>query len=285
MNAIDLALLASRFVFDVGALFLWGAAAYLSTLVPAGLRQPSWASIGPARRAAMAGIALAVLCLLPLQAASLGDGWRDAGNPQLLYRVATGTSIGAAWCMQVVVLALLLVRRSMRACALGGAALLGSLSLTGHAVMHDGWMRVLHQLNQLLHLLSGGAWLGALVVVLTLLPRLKRAEEFAAARLALVRFSSAGHVVVLMVLLSGVASNFLILGAWPLALSQPYQRLLLCKAALVLLMAAIAVANRYIVVPRLRASPLFRWAVCAELVLSGIVVLLAAAIGMLAPDA
>ncbi|WP_166454948.1 copper homeostasis membrane protein CopD [Duganella aquatilis] len=283
MSAIELALLASRFVFDACALFLWGAAAFLGTLAPAVLRQPVWRQIGGLRRAALAGIALAVLCSLPLQAASLGDGWRDACNPQMLYRVATGTSIGAAWCMQVVVLVCVLGWRSMGACAFGSAALLGSLSLTGHAVMHDGWLRALHQLNQLLHLLSGGAWMGALVVVLTLLPRMKRAEEFASAKLALMRFSTVGHVVVLMVLLSGLANNFLILGAWPFALSQPYQRLLLCKAALVLLMAVIAIANRYIILPRLRASPLLRWSVWGEIALSAIVVLLAACIGMLAP--
>jgi putative copper resistance protein D len=66
--------------------------------------------------------------------------------------------------------------------------------------MQDGWPGVAHRVNDAVHVLSSGAWLGALVPLLIILWRVDIRE----ADLALRRFSTAGHVIVALVIASGV---------------------------------------------------------------------------------
>ncbi|MBB3213096.1 putative copper resistance protein D [Herbaspirillum sp. Sphag1AN] len=293
MNSVDLALLGCRFVFDTAALFLWGASAFLCFLVPPDLKQPIRQQLTPLWTLAWLGIGLGVAAYLPLQTARIGDGWHDALNVNVLYSVATGTSVGAAWCSQVLCLVMLGLLR-IRAHAwrlhidvLTSALLLLSLTMTGHAVMDDGWLRIAHQCNDALHLLSCGGWAGALVVVLALLPRITKADSSASAQLALRRFSNAGHIAVLLVLVSGSVSTFLIVGSWPFNWALAYQRLLCIKITLVLLMTTLAIVNRYLLVPRMQGSAcaprLFVWATFAEIGLALIVMLQVACFGMLEP--
>lgn len=292
MNSVDLALLGCRFAFDAAALLLWGASAFLCFLVPTDLRQPLRRELTPVWTLAWLGIGLAVIAYLPLQTARIGDGWNDALNFHLLYRVASDTSVGVAWCCQMLCLAGLgLLRTRAPACrlqidVLASALLLLTLTMTGHAVMDDGWLRIAHQCNDALHLLSGGGWAGALIVVLALLPRIAKADSSASAQLALRRFSNAGHIAVFLVLISGSVSTFLIVGSWPFNWALPYQRLLSIKIVLVLLMTMLAILNRYLLVPRMRGSAaprLFIQATCAEIGLALIVMLLVARFGMLEP--
>ena len=54
------------------------------------------------------------------------------------------------------------------------------------------------------------------------------------------------------VIVTGIVNSLIILGGWPLNLSSPYQRLLLIKTAL---MVMVALANRYAIVPAMSRVP------------------------------
>jgi len=67
----------------------------------------------------------------------------------------------------------------------------------------------------------------------------------------MMRFSRYGHLFVIGVLLTGIMNALFIVGfsvPWHMA----YGRLLMLKGALVMLMVAIALVNRYVLVPRMR---------------------------------
>jgi len=290
----DLTLAVCRFVFDGAALFLWGAAIYLGTLVPSVLRMQVWTQLASSRRVACVCCALTSLASLPLHTAIIGDGWQDATHWSMLVSVANGTSIGTAWWCQLIASLLLAGAGALgsgatiAAHALASGLLLASLALTGHALLGHAWTAWLHQINDVLHLLSAGAWLGALPVVLLLLPRLREPLLATPAKTALMRFSTAGHVAVSLVLLSGIVSMFLIIGGLPLDWSYPYQMLLTLKIALVMLMALLALINRYLLLPRMKrsrqAAGLFFWVSVVEIGLSLLVILLVAWFGMLEPN-
>jgi putative copper resistance protein D len=175
----------------------------------------------------------------------------------------------------------------MAATASASALVLASLAVTGHAAMNAGWLGIVHQANDVVHLLAGGAWIGALLPVLLILRHLKDPQRGRQARTALIRFSTAGHVAVALVILSGVANMLLILGGLPTDWTFIYQRLLAIKIGLVAAMAAIALVNRYVFVPRMsRSAGSPRALACgtvAEIVLALAVVGLVACFGMLEP--
>lgn len=285
--------IACRFVFDGAVLFLWGSAAYLWLLVPEGLSGCIWAKLRAVRVAAVALAVIATLVLLPVRCAMLGNGWADGLDGDVMTSVLTGTSVGTTWTWQAVFAALLLVvtllplRQKVAATAVVSALLLCGLSLTGHAAMNDGWLRVLHRANDIAHVLSGGAWVGALIPVALVLSRLGDNTAGADALTALIRFSTAGHVAVALVILSGVANSLLIIGGLPLDWSVPYQRLLSLKIALALLMMLIAVFNRYGLVPRMgrshSAGKVLAAGTVGELVIAACVVALVAWFGTLEP--
>jgi copper resistance protein D len=256
----DSANILCRFVFDASALFLWGSAAYLWLLVPEALSGGIWARLRLWRLGAVGLIVLATAALLPVRSAMLGDGWADGLDVGVMLSVLTGTSVGTAWLWQAVFAVLLLavtclpLRRKIAATAVVSGLLLCGLALTGHAAMNSGAVRILHRANDMVHVLAGGAWLGALVPVVMVLSRLGDRAHGAEALTALIRFSRAGHVAVALVILSGVANSLLIIGGLPFDWSVSYQRLLCLKIGLVLLMVLIAVFNRYRLVPRMGRS-------------------------------
>jgi putative copper resistance protein D len=289
----DTANIACRFVFDGAVLFLWGSAAYLWLLVPKGLSGSIWSQLAAWRIAAVVLAVLATLVALPVRCAMLGSGWADGLDGDVMTSVLTATSVGTAWVWQAVFAAVLLVvtllplRRKVAATAVVSALLLCGLSLTGHAAMNDGWLRVLHRANDMVHVLSGGAWVGALIPVTLVLCRLGDSTTGADALTALIRFSTAGHVAVALVILSGVANSLLIIGGLPLDWSIAYQRLLSLKIALALLMMLIAVFNRYGLVPRMgrshSAGKALAAGTLAEIAIAVCVVALVAWFGTLEP--
>ena len=83
------------------------------------------------------------------------------------------------------------------------------------------------------HILAGGAWLGAMIPLLPILAAVARPEVREQASVALRRFSSAGHVAVTLVIATGAVNTGLVLGRWPTNWSSPYQALLALKIILV----------------------------------------------------
>ena len=70
---------------------------------------------------------------------------------------------------------------------------------------------------------------------------------------AMVSFSRYGHMAVAGVLVTGIVNSWLIQGQL-LVIDSLYGRMLLFKCALVMLMVAIALVNRYVLVPRMRTG-------------------------------
>ncbi|QFY62612.1 copper homeostasis membrane protein CopD (plasmid) [Rhizobium grahamii] len=287
-------LIVSRFLFDSAALGLWGASIYLSTCVHYDLASYIDLRLRRWRIAAVAILCCVSMAFLPLQAATMGDGWIDAVSASVLNAVLFSTNNGTAWFAQVALVLslalswLLQPRKRLYAQTLCAGLLLATLSITGHAAMNDANLRTLHRLNDVVHLLCGGAWLGALVPVILLLRLLGDAKWQDKSRRALMRFSTVGHLAVAAVVLSGVANTLLVLGGLPTDWSQPYQLLLCVKIIIVGTMIVLALVNRYVLVPRLASNSaleLLRGLTWFEIVLGLSVVGLVAVFGTLAPTA
>ena len=290
----ETALVAGRWLQDASVMLLWGGCAYLAALVPRALAGVAHLRLAGLWTALAATGVAATVAMLPLEAATIGNGWRDALDPATLRAVLFETAVGRAWLVQGV-LALLLalalalpsrVRRPVLAPLSG--LLLASLALRGHAAMHSGWLGVAHHVNDAVHVLCAGAWLGALVPLLPILSALAQPARRLEAVAALRRFSTAGHAAVALVLASGVVNTWLVLGRWPADWASRYQALLALKIAVVAAMVALAVFNRYGLVPRLgRQRPgtlgAIRRAVGLEIVLGLAAVALVASFGMLEP--
>jgi putative copper resistance protein D len=154
--------------------------------------------------------------------------------------------------------------------------------------MDQSWRLIAHRTNDVVHLLSAGAWLGALIPFLIVLKMVGAAEFHPHGQLALRRFSSAGHVAVALVLATGVINAGLTLGRWPTEWSSPYQLLLGLKIAAVCMMAGFAIINRYIFVPAIADRPdaailAIRVGSLVEILLGFAAVGLVAVFGMLDP--
>jgi putative copper resistance protein D len=275
-------------------MLLWGASAYVWTLVPRNLAQ----DIG--RRLRFFGvlaIALAVattFLFLPLETAFIGEGWGDALNLATVRDVLFETSVGRTWQLQaaaavVLIAAVALPSRGRKAAiTLASGFLLASVALTGHAVMGAGWFGIAHRMNDAIHLLSAGAWLGALVPLLAVFKAINDGAYGRDAEAALSRFSRAGYVAVALIVASGVINTVLVLGRWPTDWSSPYQAMLASKIMLVGVMVALAIVNRYRFVSRITwggsgAVRPFQRRTVAEIVIGLCVVGLVSVFGMLAP--
>lgn len=284
-------LIGARFAFDSASLFLWGAGLFAWLLAPGALGQEIWRKLAPARWLALVLIVLSIATMLPTRAAGLGSGWSSALDGVLVWLLLTNTGIGAAWLVQAGAgLALIVFALTGRAgpavSAVLGAVLLASTVLTGHAAMSGGWLRLAHQANSALHVLSAGAWVGSLVPLLLVLEKLK-GPQTGSIRQALMRFSTMGHVAVATVTLSGFISAVLILDRLPFNLGSTYEILLWAKVGVVATMVGLALANRYYLVPRLRASPraanALTWGTLLELILTVVAIGLVAGFGTMSP--
>ncbi|MBE7184146.1 MAG: copper homeostasis membrane protein CopD [Methylobacterium mesophilicum] len=285
-------IVATRFAFDAAALFLWGAGFFLWLLVPLEWGMTVWRRLRPGRMLALAGLMLATAAALPARTAMLGDGWSSILDGALVQALLGSTNIGTAWLVQAAAAAALAAavlagRDTPAVTALCAALLLASTVLTGHAATYDGWLGIVHQAGTVTHLWSAGAWVGALVPVLVILPLATDPHGEATAGRALIRFSNMGHVAVALAVVSGMANTLLIVGGLPTDTRSTYQMLLLVKMAVVAAMVGLAVVNRYVLVPRLG-----RWmgapqalvaGTLAELVLATIAIGLVAWFGTLQP--
>jgi putative copper resistance protein D len=283
------ALIVCRTSFYAAASVLYGCGCFVAFLAPQRLRQEIRS---PFRTAGVLAL-LASLAWLPIQAAVVGDNWTSALDWATLSALSKTTS-GTAWFVHCILAlsafgVILLRPHASTARAVIAALLMASLVLSGHAEMDEGNRRALHILNHMLHLLSGGFWLGSLVALPSGLARLRDPTLSADAKIALRRFSSTGHLAVSLVIVTGIVNTALILGHWPDDLASPYQLLLDAKIILVVAMVSLAVINRYVFVPRLRRQPEYavaniRNGTFAELGLGAVVLALVAIFGLMDPS-
>ena len=284
------ALALCRFAHFMGAMLTFGMSQYLWAYAPQRLKL---ALTPPLRRLALITSLIALVSAivwLQLEAASMAGDWSAALDPKTIGAVLTDTEFGHAWAAHLVLAAALIAAVVMDrwgATLLASAALLASLGLVDHAAMQTGAEGVLHRVNDAVHLLAAGAWIGGLVPFAMCLRAYKRDELREDAVQAMTGFSFWGQLIVAGVVLTGVVNIALTSGHPPIPPTTPYRALLVAKLLIVAVMISLAVFNRFILAPRLKESVTalasLRATSAAEIALGCVVVALVSVFGLLDP--
>ncbi|MFY0728962.1 copper homeostasis membrane protein CopD [Pseudomonas sp. NFX15] len=260
------ALVLCRFLHFIVVLMLFGAWVFRplllrgeSALDPRLARLSRWLAV----------VALASgVCWLVLITASMAGTWDAAFDPATLQLVLGNTFFGQVWrwhlLFNLILVALLLtpLRASLVLRLVLGGLLLATLAPIGHGAMLDGIAGQLLILNQLVHLICVGAWLGGLMLLVMIL----RAPAEHSIRVMLQRFSGVGYGLVAGLLITGLINVRVLTGAfWPTPLFTGFALILLIKAALVVTMLGLAFFNRLRIddceqrLPALRTSVMLEW--------------------------
>jgi copper resistance protein D len=216
-------------------------------------------------RVAMFGSIVALLSALSLMLATTANMAGSAAatlEPDTISKVLFATSFGRVWCWHLVFAVLSIgvclasrARWRMPAILVLSLLLLVSLGWVGHAVEGQGVIRLVHQINQMVHLLAAGLWLGGLVPLAWLLERARSASGTAwisVAREVVPRFSQMGYAAVALLAATGAVNTLLLVGSTQALVGTPYGRLLGLKILLFLAMVTLALFNRFRLLPRLR---------------------------------
>lgn len=221
----------------------------------------------------------------------MGAGWSDVFSPNIWLAVLQ-TQFGGVWLWQIVlalvtlIVALMQPRNMPRLLFMLTTAQFILLAGVGHATLNEGVTAKIHQTNHAIHLICAAAWFGGLLPVLWCMQLIKGRWRHQAIQ-ALMRFSWCGHFAVIGVLVSGVLNALLITG-FPPTLTTYWGQLLLLKAILVMIMVVIALANRYVLVPRMRqdedrAAPWFVWMTKLEWAIGAVVLVIISLLATLEP--
>jgi putative copper resistance protein D len=216
-------------------------------------------------RVTIVGAIIAVLSAVSWMlatSASMAGSSAAALDPDTISKVLFGTRFGRVWCWHLVFAVIAIgvcltppARWRTPAILVLSLLLLMSLGWVGHAVEGQGPARLIHPINQMVHLLAAGLWLGGLVPLAWLLGRARSPSGktwILVARDVVPRFSQMGYAAVALLAATGLLNTLLLVGS-PLALvGTPYGRLLSLKILLFLAMVAVALFNRFYLLPQLR---------------------------------
>ncbi|RST26431.1 copper resistance protein CopD [Sphingomonas ginkgonis] len=210
------------------------------------------------------GIALALLAAAMAGAPGWPIDWEAIGM------LLSGSATGAAWEARMAALVVALIAAlvaSGRAALLGlvafaAAVALATLAWTGHGAMDEGATGWVHLGADILHLLAGGAWAGALLGFVLLVARPVGRVDAAHLTLthrALHGFGLVGTILVGTIVVTGVVNAWLLVGLanLPDLTTTRYGQLLIAKLALFGAMLALASFNRF------RLTPAFERAIAA----------------------
>lgn len=245
-----------RFIHFISLMIAFGCVLYGAWWAPVTLRRLLMQRFYPLMRHLLLVSALSALLMLMAQGGLMGDGWPDVWQPAIWQAVA-GTQFGGVWVWQIllsfVTLAVVWLkpRRPGRLLLVLLCAQMLLLAGVGHAAMNEGWLGALQRTNHAVHLFCVAGWFGGLLPFIYCL-RLAHGRWRKAAIYTMMRFSRYGHLAVAGTIASGVVNALIIQGG--LISSSPWGRMLLFKCALVAAMVAIALVNRYVLVPRMSAS-------------------------------
>ncbi|XMB50866.1 copper homeostasis membrane protein CopD [Pseudomonas fluorescens] len=214
----------------------------------------------------LAGLGLVTgVAWLLLITASMAGSWDAALQPATLQLVLGKTFFGQVWAWHLLlnlllVIALIKPWPALRLPLL--VLLLATLAPVGHGAMLDGLSGQLLILNQVVHLLCVGAWLGGLLVLVLIL---RQAQDHRLEPI-LRRFSGVGYGLVGGLLVTGLINVRVLTGQlWPTPLFQGFALILLIKVGLVLGMLGLALLNRLRIkrceqrLGSLRASVMMEW--------------------------
>ncbi len=214
---------------------------------------------------AWGGLAIAVisgLVWLALETASIvGIGFVEAIRSGAMWTVLDETQFGLVTEIRAALVALLaaclLLDRFalLRWLALLAAfGLVGTIAWTGHAGSTPGELGDLHLAADVLHLAAASAWVGGLIGLLVLfaLGRRRPSSERALLQLnAVRRFSTIGIASVAVLIGSGIANAWILVGSFRALLVTDYGQLLLFKLAVFAAMVGFAAVNRLRLTPQL----------------------------------
>ena len=210
------------------------------------------------------GLVTGVVWLL-LITASMAGSWDSALQPATVQLVLGKTFFGQVWTWHLLfnlLLVIVLIKPwpALRLPLL--ALLLATLAPVGHGAMLDGLSGRLLILNQVVHLLCVGAWLGGLLVLVLIL----RHAQNHRLKPILRRFSGVGYGLVAGLLVTGLINVRVLTGQlWPTPLFQGFALILLIKVGLVLGMLGLALLNRLRIkrceqrLGSLKASVMMEW--------------------------
>ena len=245
-----------RFIHFISLMIAFGCVLYGAWWAPVTLRRLLMQRFYPLMRHLLLASALSALLMLMAQGGLMGNGWPDVWQPAIWQAVA-GTQFGSAWVWQILLALVALVvvwlkpRRPARLLLILLCAQLLLLAGVGHAAMNEGWQGMLQRTNHAVHLFCVASWFGGLLPFIYCL-RLAHGRWRQAAIYTMMRFSRYGHLAVAGAIASGIVNALFIQGG--LISDSPWGRMLLFKCALVAAMVAIALVNRYVLVPRISAS-------------------------------
>lgn len=195
---------------------------------------------------------LASLAMVPATAADMAGAAGAAAYPSTWATVLLSTQFGHAWCWHLALAFALVVTAQIRAdgpTLVLSALSLASLAFVGHASDMEGLPGLGHELNQAVHLLAAGAWLGGLWPLNALLRRTRPDDP--AIQDGVAHFSQMGYVAVALIAATGIINTCTLVGSLAALLGSAYGRLLSVKITLYLVMVAIALTNRLALAPRL----------------------------------
>ena len=250
-----------RALHDGAAMLLFGLSLFAGLLLPPGMRVVAFRRVHRVARFAIPVVVATALLRMPLASVAMSDGWRDGLRLATMRDVMVDTGFGRSWSIHLAAVACLAPFwfagpcRSRVGIAWASGLVLATLALSGHAAEPAGAEGWLSRSALGLHLLAAGAWVGGLVEVLALVPLLGTAEARRDAASALQRFSFAGHGYVAVAIVAGVGTLLLVAGLPGGGSPSPYVIVSGAKIALAGGMTALALINRYRLVPRLREQP------------------------------
>ena len=260
-----------RFLHFIVVLLMFGACVFRPWLLGTG-PQPTLDRhlLRITRGLAWLGLACGVAWLL-LITASMAGTWEAALQPATVQLVLGKTFFGQVWTWHLLlnlllVIALIKPWPALRLPLI--ALLLATLAPVGHGAMLNGLSGQLLILNQIVHLVCVGAWLGGLLLLVLVL---RQSNDYPLEQI-LRRFSGVGYGLVAGLLVTGLINVRVLTGQlWPTPLFTGFALILLIKVLLVLGMLALALLNRLRIerceqrLGTLKASVMLEWllGVCA----------------------
>ncbi|WP_395606675.1 copper homeostasis membrane protein CopD [Pseudomonas sp. B22129] len=233
-----------RFLHFIVVLLMFGACVFRPLLLGKEL-QPALDRqlLRITRGLAWVGLGSGVAWLL-LITASMAGSWDAALQPATVQLVLGKTFFGQVWAWHLLLNLLLVIVLIKPWPALRLpliTLLLATLAPVGHGAMLNGLSGQLLILNQVVHLVCVGAWLGGLLLLVLIL----RQPERLALEPILRRFSGVGYGLVAGLLVTGLINVRVLTGQlWPTPLFDGFALILLIKVLLVLGMLALALLNR-----------------------------------------
>ena len=233
-----------RFVHFIVVLLLFGACVFRPWLLGA-KPQPvlDRQLLRLTRGLAWTALASGVIWLM-LITVSMAGSWAAALEPSTVQLVLGKTFFGQVWTWHLMLngllaIALMTAWKAPRLPLI--TLLLMTLAPVGHGAMLDGLSGQLLILNQVVHLMCVGAWLGGLLLLVMILRQSNRDELAPVLR----RFSGVGYGLVAGLLVTGLINVRVLTGQlWPTPLFSGFALILLIKVMLVLGMLALALLNR-----------------------------------------